>query len=341
MPPPGQPPTGSGYPPGPPEPPTQRIAHPGGAPDQPTTRIAAPQHTPYPPHPGQQYPPPHFGPPPGQPRPTVPAMPTPPPPTLPPVTDTAVEPEEPPRRGLRGDPLSVVLALVIVAALGLAALLGGELFARHKADSIVAKAVGCVVQDGATASFGMRPFLLQHFTHNYRDMKVETDGNRIREAKGMKVRLVLDDVRLDPSAESAGTLGSLDADVSWTADGIQQTVQGMIPLLGGLVSGVSTQPAEGILQLDGPLGTVAIKPEAVDGGLKLEVLKVTGLGMTLPRESIQPALDVFTGQLTKNLPMGIHAESVAVTDSGVSARFVTRDATIPTGQQDPCFAGLG
>ncbi|MDA2992028.1 MAG: DUF2993 domain-containing protein, partial [Actinomycetota bacterium] len=66
----------------------------------------------------------------------------------------------------------------------------------------------------------------------------------------------------------------------------------------------------------------------------------TGLGFTLPRESVQPALDAFTGTLTDNLPMGIRADSVEVTDSGIAARFITRDATIPNGQQDPCFAGI-
>jgi hypothetical protein len=70
-------------------------------------------------------------------------------------------------------------------------------------------------------------------------------------------------------------------------------------------------------------------------------VQVSGLGFTLPRESVQPALDLFTTALTKNLPMGIHADTVAVTDTGVTARFVTRDATIPNGQQDPCFAGVG
>jgi hypothetical protein len=156
----------------------------------------------------------------------------------------------------------------------------------------------------------------------------------------MKLTLTLDDVQMHPTAESAGTLGSLDADISWTADGIKQTVAGMIPLIGGLVSGVSPQPSDGTLLVEGPLGTVTIKPEAVDGGLKLTVLRVTGLGMTLPRESVQPALDVFTDQLTKDLPMGIHADHVQVTDSGVAARFVTKNATIPNAAQDPCFAGL-
>ena len=228
-----------------------------------------------------------------------------------------------------------------MAAVALAGLLGAELYARHTANSIVAKAVSCVVQDSASASFGLRPFLIQHFTHSYRDMTVETAGNQIREAKGMKLNLRLDDVRINPTADSAGTLGALDADVTWSAEGIQQTAQGVIPLLGGLVSGVSTDPAAGTLEIQAALGTVTVKPRVIDGGLVLEVVKVSGLGFTLPRESVQPALDLFTTALTKNLPMGIHADTVGVTDTGVTARFITRDATIPNGQQDPCFAGVG
>jgi hypothetical protein len=312
-PPPGQPPFGPGYP----EPPTQRIPQPAPPP--------FPQQPPGLNHPGLD-----------QPTRQLPQPPLPPPPAV----GTEPEPEGPRRRGIFGDPLSMALALVIVVALALAGLIGAEFYARNKADSIVAKAVSCVVQDSASASFGMRPFLLQHFTHSYRDMRVETAGNHIRDAKGMKLVLRLDDVRMHPTAESAGTLGSLDADISWTSDGIKQTVAGMIPLIGSLVSGVTTSPSDGTLEVQGPLGAVTIKPQAVNGELKLSVLNVTGLGMTLPRESAQPALDVFTDQLTKNLPMGIHADNVAVTDSGVTARFVTRNATIPNGQQDPCFAGL-
>jgi hypothetical protein len=247
--------------------------------------------------------------------------------------------EDPERRWWR-DPLSLTLVSVIVAALALAGLLGAELFARQKADSVVASAVSCVVQDRASASFGPRPFLLQHFTGSYRDMRVETAGNQIREAKGMKLRLRLDDVRINPTAESAGTLGSLDAQVTWSADGIKDTVSGIIPLIGGLVSEVSTDPAGGTIEVQGPLGTVTVAPAAVDGTLQLGVTGVTGLGFTLPSESVQPALDAFTKALTANLPMGIRAEDVAVTENGVEARFGTRDATIPTGAQDPCFAGL-
>ncbi len=300
LPPSGPPP---GQPPGFPEPPTQQI---------PTHQIPTPAQ----PIPAEPV--------------AVPAAPV----TAPPV------PEPDGGRRWSRDPLSIALVLVIVAALGLAGLLGGELYARHKADTIVANAVSCIVQDSASASFGVRPFLIQHVTRSYHDMVVETAGNRIREAQGMKLRLRLDDIRLNQTADSAGTLGSLDADITWSTDGIQKTVGGIIPFLGGLVSGVSTNQSAGTIELQGPLGTVTVAPGVADGGLSLQVLSVTGLGFPLPRETVQPALDAFTKALTANLPMGIHAETVEVTDTGVAARFVTRDATIPNGQQDPCFAGL-
>ena len=273
---------------------------------------------------------PPLGPPPGLPPGPPLGLPPGPPPQPP-------APEEPARR----DPLSTILIVVIVVAVVLAGLLGAELYVRHTANSIVAKAVSCVVQDSASASFGARPFLIQHFTHSYRDMTVETAGNQIREAKGMKLTLTLDDVRINPTADSAGTLGALDADVTWTTEGIKQTVQGIIPFVGGLINDVTTDPSSGTLELQSALGAVTVKPRVVDGGLAMEVVNVSGLGFTLPRESVQPALDVFTTALTQNLPMGIHADTVGVTDTGVTARFITRDATIPNGQQDPCFAGVG
>jgi len=284
------------------------------------------------------------GPPPQGPPPQGPPPQGLPPQGLPPEPPTQRIPQvfpEPPEEQSRRDPVSTVLILVIVAAVALAGLLGAELHARRTANSIVAKAVSCVVQDNASASFGLRPFLIQHFTHSYSDMTVETAGYQIREAKGMKLNLRLDDVRINPTADSAGTLGALDADVTWSAEGIQQTAQGVIPLLGGLVSGVSTDPSAGTLEIQAALGAVTVQPQVIDGSLVLEVVQVSGLGFTLPRESVQPALDLFTTALTKNLPMGIHADTVAVTDTGVTARFVTRDATIPNGQQDPCFAGVG
>jgi hypothetical protein len=106
------------------------------------------------------------------------------------------------------------------------------------------------------------------------------------------------------------------------------------------VTGVSTNPSAGTIELQGALGSITAKPSVVDNGIALQVMELTGLGFTLPRETVQPALDAFTTQLTKNYPMGIHADNVRVTDSGVVSQFSTQNASIPKGQQDPCFNGL-
>lgn len=249
------------------------------------------------------------------------------------------EPEEP-KSGFLRDPLSIILTLVIVVAVVIAGLLGIELYVRHRADSVVARAVECVVKDKANVSFGMRPFVLQHLSGHYSDINVETAGNQIREAKGMKLNLVLDDIKIEKTADSSGTLGSLDATITWSSDGIKKTLQDIIPIVGGLVTGVTTSPSDGTIELEGGIGNITTKPEVSDGSLNLQVVSLSGLGFLLPREAVQPALDAFTTALTKNLPMGIHADSVAVTDTGVTAKFVTRDATIPNGQTDPCFAGI-
>lgn len=234
-----------------------------------------------------------------------------------------------------------MLVFVIVVALALAGLLGGELYARSRADTVVAQSVSCVVEDEASASFGvMPPFLIQHMSGHYTNIRVETAGNQVRNAKGMKVNLEIDDVRLEDTANSSGSIGSLVANITWSSEGIQQTISDSIPLIGAFVNGVSTNPSEGTVELQGPLGAIKAKPAVVDDGISLQVVELTGLGFTLPREAVQPALDAFTSQLTKNYPMDIKADSVKVTDSGVESRFSTANASIPKGQQDPCFAGL-
>jgi hypothetical protein len=244
------------------------------------------------------------------------------------------------RRFRLGDPLSIVLIVLIVVALLVAGVLGAELYARHRADSVVAAATECVVQDNATVSFGAGPFLLQHITGHYGNISITTAGNQIKGAKGMKAQVNIDDVRLQGTANSKGTIGALDATITWTSDGIKQTVQNAIPLFGSFLGTVKTDPSTGTIQLQGGLGSITAKPQVVNNGIGLQVSGVTGLGFTLPSEAVQPALDAFTNQLTSNYPLGIHADSVQVTDSGVLAHFSTRNATIPAANQNPCFANL-
>ena len=242
------------------------------------------------------------------------------------------------RRRFIGDPVSIILILVIVAALALAGVIAGELYARHRADSVVATATECVVQDQASVSFGPSPFLLQHIRGHYNDISIHTAGHQIRSAKGMKADININDVDLHGSGDSKGTIGELDATITWTSDGIKETSQSFLPFVGSLVNNVNSDPSAGTVELSGVLGSITVKPAVANGGLSLQAVKVTALGAMLPRETVQTALDTFAATFNKQYPLGIHADSVQVTNDGVVARFSTRDASIPMAQNDPCFA---
>ncbi|MGF2946622.1 LmeA family phospholipid-binding protein [Mycobacterium sp. Lab-001] len=280
------------------------------------------------------------------PRPRPPYTPPPNPPTTPAerVGGANDEPAGRRKRGFLRDPLAILLVCIIVFALLVGGLVGAELYARHVADTKVAEAVACEVKDRATASFGVTPLLLwQLATEHFTNISVSTAGNQIRDAKGMKIALDIKDVRLKSSDNSKGTVGSLDATITWTAEGIKQTVQNSIPVLGPFVTNsVTAHPRDGTIELKGMLDDITAKPIVQGKGLRLQIQTFNALGFTLPKESVQSTLDEFTTKLTQNYPLGIHADSVQVTDTGVVSKFSTRNATIPAGGggQDPCFANL-
>lgn len=319
--------------------------------ERPTERISTggPGHVPPPP--------PAPGPPPGQterfatPQPNLQQRGYPPPPTPPagPTERLTAQPDDDStpgkkKRRLRRDPVSLLLILVIVFALVIAGLIGAELYVRHVADTKVAQAVACEVKDQATASFGVTPLMLwQQATKHYTNISVQTAGNNIRDAKGMKISININNVRLQSTANSKGTIGSLDATITWTSDGIKESVQNAIPVLGPFVTNtVTTHPADGTIELKGMLDNITAKPVVSGTGLQLQIVSFNALGFKMPRESVQSTLDDFTSNLTKNYPLGIHADSVQVTDSGVTSHFSTQNATIPNdgNNNDPCFANI-
>ncbi len=250
------------------------------------------------------------------------------------------------------NPLSIALIAVIVIGFVTAGLLASELYARHRAESVLAAATECVVQDRASVSFGATPLLLQLATGHYRDISIHTAGNRIGKAGGMKADVRIDDVWLDSDADAMATVGAIDAIITWSADGMRQSIQEAISPLRGLVTGVQTNPDDGTIKLQGNLGSVTTKPRVTDGRVALQVVDVTGLGLLLPSETVQSALDAFTARLTEDYPLDIHADSVQITYDGVTLHYSTRVPRILHGNQgnqgsqgnkdnrDPCFANL-
>ena len=83
-----------------------------------------------------------------------------------------------------------------------------------------------------------------------------------------------------------GTVGALDAMITWSADGMKQSIQDAITPLRGLVTGVQANPDDGTIKLQGNLGSVTTKPQVTDGRMALQVVDLTGLGLLLPTEIV-------------------------------------------------------
>lgn len=234
---------------------------------------------------------------------------------------------------------AAALIAVIVVALVIGGLAGAELYARHRAGTLLVAVAECVVEDDATVSFGVNPpFLWQHISGHYTNISVQTAGRQVQAAEGMTADVTLKDIRLQDTADSKGTIGSLAATLSWTSAGIKDTVAENLPGIGNLVTGVSTDAAAGTITLDAAGDNrVTARPVVTDGDLTLEVLDVTG---PFSKETVQDALNGLTTKLNENYPLGIHADSVAVTDTGVVGKFSSQDASIPNDESDPCFSRL-
>ncbi len=306
---------------------------PGRPPQQPPPPPRPPQQTGLPPNPRPQQP----GPPP-QPHENLTtriSIPTPPPP-----------PADSPATGGRkffANRTSLLLILLIVALVVIAIPIGGELYARHAASTKVANAVQCEVQDSSTVSFSPAPPVLwQYLTKDYSDISVQTAGNQVRKAKGMKVSFDVRDVKLNNTSNSQGTIGSVNGTVTWSSDGIKQSIQDAVPVLGAFVSGgVTTNPGDGTIALKGLLNSATLKPQIVNNGLSLQVVDVSALGAKVSTATAQKYLDDLMAKATRNYPLGLHADSIKVTDSGVEATFSSSNATIPAGgSTDPCLANL-
>ena len=335
--------------PPPSESPTRHIPQPG-RPQQPSARdVPRPQQPGRPPGrpPQQPAPPPNLppNPRPQQPGPPPPAhenlttrisIPTPPP-------EAAQAAEESGGRRFFTNRTSLLLILLIAALVLIAIPVGGELYARHAASTKVANAVKCEVQDSASVSFSPAPPVLwQYLTKDYSDISVQTGGNQVRKAKGMKVNFDVRDIKLNNTSNSQGTIGSVNGTVTWSTDGIKQSIQDAVPVLGAFVSsGITTNAGDGTIELKGLLNSATVKPQIVNNGLSLQVVSVSALGKTISTDTAQKYLDDLMTQATRNYPLGLHADSIKVTDSGVEATFSSSNATIPAGgSQDPCLANL-
>lgn len=261
----------------------------------------------------------------------TPTHPVTPPPPLPPAPAYAAPPEAPRKRSRR----KVFIALggtILVAAAGL---IGAEVLVRNHAESVVADTVTCATGDTSTVSFAtMPPILWQAASGTYTSIRIQTSGNRIRGMRGMPVVINLHDVR--PAANgSPGSVGSAEATLTWSLDGIKETLQAAVPVAGKLLTDVTASPTDGTIKLGNFLASVTVKPKKLASGtIALDVVRTTGPGLAAV-ETLQPALDAYMAKQT--LPLGLHVDQLSVTDRGVNAHLTSTNVTLPSKTEKGCY----
>ncbi len=262
-----------------------------------------------------------------------------PPPVEPPPSDAPPQPAEP-KKGR--DYRSLVLIAVIVVAVFVAAVLGIELYARQRTSSEVNAATSCLVQDGATASFGPMPLVVQYLGNHIDKLTIKTAGNQIAQAKKMSVAITVRDISLKKTADSLGTIGRLDVEVSWPTAGITESARDLVPgMLGSLVGDATTNESTGEVTLSaaGGLAQITTKPVIKDGMVTLQSENVSAF-IGLPREIIQPALDTFSkGLVGGAYPMGLKAQEVKVTNDGITVKLSSTNQPMKP-VENPCLQNL-
>lgn len=253
----------------------------------------------------------------------------------PPVTQpraSAVPPAAPQKR--KGRRVAVVLGVIVVVVL--AGMVGAEFFVRNRAVSVVADTVKCATGDTSTVSFAaMPPLLWQYASGTYPSIRIQTSGSRIRGMRGMAVVIDLHDVRA-PTNDAAGSVGFADASLTWSLDGIKETVRKAVPVGGTLLTDVTANPSDGTIKLGNFLVSVTVKPKRLDNGsIALDVVNTEGPGLSAIT-TLQPALDAYLAKQT--LPLNLHADQLSVTDHGVNAHLTSSDANLPAESEKGCYS---
>ncbi|MFC4126056.1 LmeA family phospholipid-binding protein [Nocardia rhizosphaerae] len=206
---------------------------------------------------------------------------------------------------------TLVIALAVVAVLLVAGVVGTEAYARQQISRCISTSFEQEMGSGIDVSFGPKPMLLTYLDGKVGSVTIDSEDNKFGPAIGMVVHAKFSDIELVDHGRGGGTIGSSEAEVTWSNDGIGQT-------LGGMVSGVRSSASSGVLTLDvlGGLAQLQVQPMVRDGNVTVETKSAQLLGIGLPTDLVQGIVETFTQSL-QSYPLGLRAQEVRVTDDGV------------------------
>ncbi|AFU05750.1 DUF2993 domain-containing protein [Nocardia brasiliensis] len=223
---------------------------------------------------------------------------------------------------------TLLIALTVVAILLATVLVGGEAYARHTVSRCISTQFEKEMGSKIDVGFGIKPMLITWIDGKVPTVTVDSDDTKFGPAVGMVVHAEFHDVEVVDNGRGGGAIGSSSAEVTWSNDGIRQT-------LGNLVSGVRSTPSSDMLSLDvlGGLAQLQVKPVIKNGVIEVETMSAQLLGMGLPTDLVQGIVEVFTQSL-QSYPYNMQPTEVKVTDNGIAVKLTGTRAELPAATGD-------
>ncbi len=230
--------------------------------------------------------------------------------------------------GTRSKRTLVLTAVLVVIALIAAGLIGAELYVRNNVKQCMASQFESQLGSQVDIELSAKPVLLQAVDKKVPYITITSDDSSFGPATDMHVTARVNDVDLTASATSGGTVGSSTADVEWSAQGIAATIAAQP--FGALVTGVVPDPSAGTLtfQVMGNLAQLTVKPTVTAGAVEVETVGAAVLGLGLPTDLVSGVVEILTSSL-QTFPLGMTAQSLTVTDSGLNLTLAGGAYTIP------------
>ncbi len=233
-----------------------------------------------------------------------------------------------PRRRSR---LPLVAAVVVIALV--AALIGGEVYARNRVSQCLATQFQNDLGSKVDVDLGLQPVLLSLVTRSFSSVDIASDDSRFGPAQDMQVRATVNDVDLETSDTSGGTIGSSTAEVTWSTDGILATLQQQG--VGAVVSGVTADPGAGTLRFDivGGLAALTVEPAVSGDTIDVRTTDASILGIGIPTDLADSVVGILSESLT-TFPLGMTPQTLTVTDTGIELSLSGGEYRIPPAQAD-------
>lgn len=222
----------------------------------------------------------------------------------------------------------LIVSLIVIAAL-VAVLVGGELFIRNKVKTCMADQFESQLGSQVEVGLSWKPVLLQSLDKTVPYITIDSADTAFGPAQGMHVHAQVNDVHIQDSPGSSGTIGSSDADVTWSTAGILSTLQQQA--FGSLVTGVKADSGAGTLTFSvGPAGlaSLTVRPGVANGTVEVKTVDAEILGFGLPTDLVDGIVQTLTNSL-QTYPLGMQPTSLKVTDKDIAITLQGGAYTMP------------